>query len=129
VNWKEVPLPSLLDGYEKKENRMKEIDKTEKRDGRNYHFENVNNVNISERDMRDIISNPAPPPEAPEKKKSLQDRLGNPASIASYIITLAGILLSFSNFWYAVILVIIGILIFVFLVVLNSKKRLTYRNY
>jgi|GEM_PF-5085724 len=123
VNWKEVPISLLLDGYEKKENRMKEIDKNEKRDGPRVYVGNGGISIYSGRDTKtgDITSTPAPQPEAPEKMKSLQDILANPATIASFIVTLAGILLSFSNFWYAVILVIIGILIFVFLVVLNSK--------
>jgi len=103
---------------------MKEINKIEKRDGTTIYVGPVGAVINSGRDTNtgDITSNPTPPPEAPEKMKSLQDILANPATIASFIVTLAGILLSFSNFWYAVILVIIGILIFVFLVILNSKK-------
>lgn len=106
-SWKMVQLSLLLDGYERKENRRKEI------------------ANISREKslyIDKIIIQPTPQ-KASGKKESFQDILANPATIASFIITLAGILLQFfSNFQYAVILVIIGILIFVFLVTRKLKK-------
>jgi hypothetical protein len=61
------------------------------------------------------------PPEAPEKKKSMQDIIANPVTIASFIIALAVIYLTLPTN-IALILIIIVILIFVFLVALNPKK-------
>lgn len=104
---------------------MKEIVDIEEYNSKNLYFKNVGTAIYSGRDTNtgDIISAPVPP-KLPEKNKSWVDLLANPASIASFIITMAGVLLQFfSNFQYAVILVLIGILIFVLLVVTKLKQN------
>jgi magnesium-transporting ATPase (P-type) len=102
---------------------MKETDKIEKRDGTTIYNGPVGAVINSGRDTKtgNITNNPAPPSEASEKKKSLQDIIANPATIASFIIALVVIYLTLPTN-IALILIIIAILIFVFLVALNPKK-------
>jgi len=70
---KRVPISLLLEGYEKTENRMTEIDKNEKCDRTTIYNGPVGAVFNSRRDTNtgNITSNPAPVPEAPEKKKSI----------------------------------------------------------
>ena len=50
VSWNEVSLSSLLDGYELKENRLKETEKILKKGDKNIYFNNVKNAVYSERD-------------------------------------------------------------------------------
>lgn len=106
---------SLTDEGALKITKLDSIEKKEKSNSKNLYFDNVETVIYSERDTHagDITINPSPP-RALVKRKSWVDILGNSASIASFIIALVGILLQFFiNFQYAVILIILGIVIFV----------------
>ena len=132
-SWNEISLSLLLDGYNKKENRMQELMEISNKNGFHLNInQNITQKNIQNQGVNffdgqgisiDAITSHSVMLKESKKEKSVQEIIANPATIASFIITLAGILLQFfSNFKYAIILVLSGILLFILLVALELMK-------
>ena len=109
-SWNKVPLSLLLDGYEKKENRMKDINERKSE----VYIEKV--IYEATKEM----------PVVPLPKEQLQDKLANPATIASLFFGMTGavlLVLNYDKYIVGKYSLIVGLIVLVVLSLFKLIKK------